>query len=171
MRRGDIEGTLRELERALALEPRNADFRNNHGALLLQAGRTNEAIATLEKGRAVDPGHADLLINLSRAYEAAGRYGDAKDAITLSASIEPRPAAFHMRGRLEERTGDPAAALRSYDRALAGGAYPPALRSRGILLVRIGRAPEGIRDLRAYVAGNPDDTQAALFLRQAEGSP
>ncbi len=171
MRRGDIEGTLRELGRALALEPRNPDFRNNHGALLLQMGRTNEAIATLERGRAVDPAHADLLINLSRAYEAAGRYEDAKEAMAISASVEPRPAAFHMLGRLEERTGDPAAALQSYDRALAGGAYPPALRSRGILLVRAGRSPEGIRDLRAYVAGNPDDTQAALFLRQAEGSP
>ena len=138
---------------------------------MLQTGRTGEAIATLEKGRLIDPRHADLLINLGRAYETAGRHEDAKEAMALSASIEARPAAFHMLGRLEERTGDPAAALRSYDRALAPGPYPPALRARGILLVRMGRAPEGIRDLRAYVAGHPDDTQAALFLEQAEGSP
>lgn len=171
MQRGDIEGTLRELERALALEPRNPDFRNNHGAILLQMGRANEAIETLEKGRAAVAGHADLLINLSRAYETTGRYEDAKEAMALSVSIEARPAAFHMLGRLEERTGDPNAALQEYDRALSGGPYPPALRARGILLVRIGRSPEGIRDLRAYVAGNPDDKQAALYLRQAEGSP
>jgi Flp pilus assembly protein TadD len=75
MGRGDE--AARELARAVALNPENADAHFNLAMLLGPRGEVEAAIAHLQRVIAIDPRHADAYRNLAMALGLRGRLNDA----------------------------------------------------------------------------------------------
>ena len=77
-RMGDLEGSFRAHERALALDRAPADNWFNHGFVLLRLDRPAEAASSLRSARDRDPADPEVRLNLGRALE---RSGDAEGAL------------------------------------------------------------------------------------------
>lgn len=87
-------------------------------ALLLQAGRTAEALATLERAAAVWPDSAPTLLNLGVARKAAGDLTGAARALARCLILEPGLAEAHFTlGGIQQALGESAGALASLARA------------------------------------------------------
>lgn len=76
------EQALAEAERAIALEPNNADSYAVQGEMLIYVGRLEEALRSLEKSMRLNPRYpAWYLFPLSRGYFYMGHYAKAITAL------------------------------------------------------------------------------------------
>ena len=104
---------------ALHWHPSFAKARSNLGAVLLEAGRTDDAIGHLRQALLSDPDCTDARVNLGAALVAMGKYEDAERELTVALAASPDDALaintlgnalFHQR-RLDEAIG-------AYERAI-----------------------------------------------------
>lgn len=79
---GQLEESLIEIQRGLALEPRHALLRTTHGTWLLRNSDTEAAITVLESVLADEPELRLALPALATSYYRAGRPDDASALIT-----------------------------------------------------------------------------------------
>jgi len=77
----NIENALAELNRAIAMNPREVHALSLRGKLLLQRHDLKGAVSDLELAHSIDPASASAAYNLARAYFALGR---AEEANSLS---------------------------------------------------------------------------------------
>ena len=156
-RLGDLEGSFRAHDRALALDRAPADNWFNHGLVLLRLGRPAEAAASLAAARDRAPEDPEVRLNLGRALEQSG---DGEGALR-----ELRSALAHATGSGERWAGEVREALR---RVLAE-VFPvePAPDVRR-LLVETGVGPElgpaAAAQLRIGAPPPDDGPAAARFL-------
>ncbi len=71
--RGDLQDALRQLERALSMDPGNAGHRQNLALALLDAGRPGTAAEQLAVVLDAEPGNAGALELRAEALQAAGQ--------------------------------------------------------------------------------------------------
>jgi len=75
---GDIDGELRQYERALALNPYDTNVLASIGAALGSLGRFEEGIANVREAMRLDPYHPEWYwIDLGSLFYMSGRYADA----------------------------------------------------------------------------------------------
>jgi len=86
------EGTVSSLERALKLEPRNADLYWQLGRVELfsEAGSPAAAVPALEEATRLDPYSGAYWVDLSEARENAGDLAGAARALEAGRAAEPR---------------------------------------------------------------------------------
>jgi tetratricopeptide (TPR) repeat protein len=72
------EKAMQQLDRSLELNAKSVAARALRGKLLLENGRTQQAVADLELARQQDPQSRAALYTLARAYRAEGRADDAR---------------------------------------------------------------------------------------------
>jgi adenylate cyclase len=77
-RRYDL--ALAQIDRALEINPSDAEIYSQRGIILVWAGRAAEAVPWLEGGLRFDRAHSLTSQNLCMAYYFLGRYSDAVDA-------------------------------------------------------------------------------------------
>ena len=65
---GQLDKAIFAFQRAIALEPNNADVHSNIGSALKDKGRLDEAIASYERALSLNPDHADALNNMGRIH-------------------------------------------------------------------------------------------------------
>lgn len=75
---GNVEQALKELDRGIDLNGKSVAARVLRGKLLLESGRSKEAVADLELARQQDPRSRASLYNLARAYQSEGRTAEAR---------------------------------------------------------------------------------------------
>lgn len=85
---GDVDAAVKSLANATRLAPGNADDWGLYGALLLTAGRTDEAEAALERGVAIDPDDR-MLANLGTVKFQRGDYAAAAALYRRAAALSP----------------------------------------------------------------------------------
>ncbi len=169
-RRGEVDSAFADMKRAVEVEPRNPEFLNNLGALELQLGLVSEAIATLERGAAIAPRNQEVLYNLARTYEGANRPADAERVLRRLVSVRETKEVRLRLGAIAEAMGRQETAMTEYRRALdLDGAYPDALRSLGVLLLRAGRREEGTPLLLKYLGARPADAEIRDLLDRTRG--
>jgi tetratricopeptide (TPR) repeat protein len=83
---GDTENALVELNRAIAINPRQVQALSLRGKLRLQQHDLKDAVHDLELAHSIDPDSASAAYNLARAYFALGK---AKEADALSKQLAP----------------------------------------------------------------------------------
>ncbi|MBK6403887.1 MAG: tetratricopeptide repeat protein [Holophagales bacterium] len=158
---------------------RNADCficLTNYGNLLLEAGKTDEALPLLTRSLAIKPDALPTLLNLARVAEERGRFEEAAYRLRSALAVEPEDGEVRVHlatiytkaGRLED-------AIRQYREALRVPSQEDFLAHNGIgvALVRSGRPAEGVEHLRACVQLRPDYTPCRANLEavlQAAGS-
>jgi tetratricopeptide (TPR) repeat protein len=74
---GNIESPLAELNRAIAMNPRQVQALSLRGKLRLQQHDLNDAVSDLELAHSIDPASASATYNLARAYFALGKTEEA----------------------------------------------------------------------------------------------
>jgi tetratricopeptide (TPR) repeat protein len=108
-------------------EPGNFDANHRLGKLLIDKGKGPDAVAYLERASQLEPGDAENTYLLALAYADSGQYQRARTnaRALVTAQEKAGPGAVpqhqadvhHLLGDIEEKVGDPLAAVREYQRA------------------------------------------------------
>ena len=168
-RRGDRAGAEASYRRAwpLVRQPgRVIALARNHSALLLETGRTAEALAVLDRGLAVAPGDASLRANRAAALGQMGRNVEALEEARRAAAASPGdPLMRNVLGQALGVNGDWSAALSEFR---AAGALDPGVPdypiSAAVSLAGLGRreaACAAFRDVAARYRARPLPLDAA----------
>jgi Flp pilus assembly protein TadD len=78
VKRGDIEGAIEALERAVTLDPGYTRASRELGRLYIKEGKLDRAIAVLQRALGRNPEDQDIRFDLAQAYLHAGRTDDAR---------------------------------------------------------------------------------------------
>jgi TolB-like protein/class 3 adenylate cyclase/Tfp pilus assembly protein PilF len=114
------EQATAEIERAIALDPNNADGYDSLAFLLISVGRPTEAIEAAKKALRLDPHQFQRFHALGQAYLNAGQYEEAIAALKKALTYNPDlwfahwglAVAYSELGREEEAKAEGAAMLR-----------------------------------------------------------
>jgi serine/threonine-protein kinase len=116
--RWDWPGALRDIERALALAPSNAQALQRYARLLLRLGRAPEGLEAAKKAVALDPLAADAFGVLGDIYRFLGQYAAARVNLENAVALAPeRAEKLKQLGELELLDGHPEKALTIFGRS------------------------------------------------------
>jgi tetratricopeptide (TPR) repeat protein len=150
------EKAIEDYDRAVAINPTDADTFNNRGTSQRSLGHYDLAIADFDKATAINPSNASALSNRCFAKAVAGQAEQALDDCDLSLRLRPKDAdALASRGFTYVKLGRYAEAIADYTEEAAispGNAY--SLYGRGIAKRMTGDAPGGDADIAAAVVIN-----------------
>jgi tetratricopeptide (TPR) repeat protein len=85
----DVDGAVKEIEDAIALDPKQAGTYANLGALQLLQGKREEAEVAFKKAVETDPNNLTAQLALGNFYWASGRGPDAEQAFTRAVTLDP----------------------------------------------------------------------------------
>ncbi|WP_226635542.1 tetratricopeptide repeat protein [Brevundimonas poindexterae] len=160
LRGGDVEGALVEFERAVELEPENANAYANRGIAHIDAGNLTEAAADFERAADLDPSEVVAMNGRGLLAMRAEDYEDA--VIQFSRSIRySRNNVWALWQRAEAY-----ARLEQYDKAIADLDSILATQpdNQSVLFTKIGlmrrmdQEDEALALLEEVIAASPDDT-------------
>ena len=118
-RLGRLADALDSYERALGIAPALSDAWCHRAIALHDLGRHADAAASAEQALATRPAYADAFVALGHALQALDRHADSVDAYDSALALAPQADTWCARGAALKKSGDLAAALHSYERALA----------------------------------------------------
>jgi tetratricopeptide (TPR) repeat protein len=176
-RAGDLLEAERRFAAAAIAAPTSAAARNNHGAILLKLGRTEQAAKQFEVSLKLNPNQSSALINLAQIRFAAGTsqgMSAARELFEKARAIAPdaeiaRSLVVIALG-LNDRKGA-AAYYQDYAARIAGGAPQisgaAARAELGGALLSAGLNKEASEELAAVVASDPSNVSALLLLARS----
>lgn len=108
----------RAIQKALQLEPGNADVLNNAAGLAHVLGRLDEVITLLQRAIVLDPLSQSSQNGLGLAYMNSGRLDDAEVIFRQLLELNPQyPWGYKNLGRVQLLKGEPEAALVNFERS------------------------------------------------------
>lgn len=149
------QAALKDIERAIALEPGNEEARATKAYILVEMGRTEEARAILK----TLPKHANaqkLLLALEQQEKPAG--APAQSAMEQSNRLDSQATQLAKQGKLEQ-------ALPLYNQALQlAPENAVAHLNRGSTLAQLKRFEEALTDFKKAVELNPAEPRGHYLL-------
>lgn len=119
-RSGKTAEALAEFEKALALDPYNAQALYGRGLIHQGEKRHQQAIEDFSSAHGLTPQHAEPLVGRAISYLALDKIKEAIADLDEAVQADPNSAAaWSNRGVAYERLGDKAKAAASYSRAVA----------------------------------------------------
>jgi protein O-GlcNAc transferase len=117
---GNPGPALTLIDRAIALRPDAAVFRNNLGQVLERLERSDEAVQAYESAIELDPDYPEACNNLGHLLERWGELAKAETLYRTAIRLNPQYAEPHTNlGNLQKDRGELDAAIASYRRAIA----------------------------------------------------
>jgi superkiller protein 3 len=170
--------SMRELEKAVALDPEKFTAHELLGKLYRDAGRQQEAIAQLEEAHRLQPNDREAIYRLYRIYLHNGdtinssrlqkELQNAVERDKAESTGEARAAILNNTGIELEKKGDLAGALDQYDQAAKTDVTNVVFqRNAALLLCKMGRPQEAIRRLRDILSLDSDDAETLQILAVA----
>ena len=160
----DQASGLRDAERAIALQPRNADFHQLRGWILAEGLRFDEAIPEYRRALTLDPALAVTYEHLARIATIQRRFDDALAAFDSAIALEPgMTVAYDRRAMLRAWLGD-RAGMRADVAARRG-------RSGANAGQRLDRYFAGLEALAAATTGDTAAAGARLDSLRATADP
>jgi cellulose synthase operon protein C len=166
LNKGDVAGATAAVERAVAIEPRNADALVLGGNLVRDRYGLLPALPWYDRALAVKPAHEDAL------FEKAATLGDAGRARPMLAvsrqllAVSPNnPKAFYLQAVMAARAGkwDLARGL-IYRIGKRMDSVPGLLLLRGTVTLEAGANDEAIASLRGLMNLQPSNAKARRLL-------
>jgi protein O-GlcNAc transferase len=133
------ENALQLFDRALKVNPRNADILADKGKVLTELGRHHDALPCYKQAISVNPGHGNALHNLGATFLWLKRFDEALAVCdSLLKLIPNHPLAFNNRGEALKGLGRYEDAVASYRKViLLDPQHPEAWRSLGDCLLQL----------------------------------
>lgn len=121
--KGLLADAAKELQRAIAINPRYARAHNNLGVVYLSQKKLDSATAEFREVLSVDPRNIEALVNLAVSAKEAGHRDEARVALTKALELDPRnPDAHYNLALVEDEAGNGALAVSHYKSFLQYGA-------------------------------------------------
>ncbi len=158
-RAGQFESALSHYQRALGLQPDNADALNLSGVALQQLGQLDGALAHLREAARLRRNDSAILANLGQVYAALNRHSEAEEAYRKASRIDPRQPNYQMGlANALAQQGQHAAAQTLFERLTQRHPELPLLWfNRGNLLRNQGRLADAADSFRRALALNAND--------------
>jgi protein O-GlcNAc transferase len=155
---GRFDTAIACFTKLVALDPANANARNNLGMIYGQMGRMEEAIACFTAAAERDPSHADARNNLGVGLSRLGRHDEAVASFRQALALKPDFAEAHFNlGNSLRALGRPEEAMESFRQAIAlRPNYAFAHNNLGNLLAAAGRQEEALAAFARAIALKPD---------------
>jgi predicted O-linked N-acetylglucosamine transferase (SPINDLY family) len=175
LRRGDVDGAVARIERAVTLNPKVGAYHYNLGVALQRRGDASGATASYRRAVGLAPDLAEAHNNLGNLLRESGAVVAAVESCRRAASLRPDWAEAHLNlGTALQAAGRFDEALASFHRAL--GMAPNLAEAHynlGSALQRLGRLDEALTALRRAITLNPDysaawNNLAAIFHAYAD---
>ena len=113
----DWDGAQADLDRAVLLEPGNAEIQRSYGELMGILGRSSESLAALNRAVELDPLSSGTWYDLGWVYMAAGEWKQARVALARALEIHPDSSFVNYElGKLELLQGRSEQALERFRR-------------------------------------------------------
>lgn len=106
------------LRAALAGAPASFDANHHLGEFYLHAGKYDESALFLKKAFQIDPRNADNEIDLAEACAALGDLSQAREHVQRLLETGGSAAVHRLAGEIDEKSGDPLAAVHEFERAV-----------------------------------------------------
>ena len=160
--KGDYREALRQIDRALTIEPGAAAAHANRAAALLQLKELREALASCDRAIALDPRAAEAFSTRAAVLIELRRFEEAVENCDSAIALKPGYAgAYNNRGTALKDLKRRDEALASYDRAIALNAgNAEAHNNRGNVLNQLRRFGEALVSCERAIALNPDMAEA-----------
>jgi tetratricopeptide (TPR) repeat protein len=154
---GKLDAALDLAERARAADPSYADAGYLAAQIHLRQGDSAAAESALREVVTMAPGHVGACNDLAWMLADSGRDLDfALDLAERAARLSPDPAVLDTLGWVQYQRGDAAAAVETFQRALATQPDSPSMRYRlGLALRKLDRADEAREAFRTAVGSGP----------------
>jgi tetratricopeptide (TPR) repeat protein len=171
---GDLEGALREFDRAAAADPENADYLYQASTVTQRLGREDDTIVRLRGAVERDPRHVAACNDL--AWQLAEREEELDWALvfaTRAAQTERSATTLDTLGWVLFKKGDTDAAIRSLQSALELEPNASSTRYRlGLALAKSGQTAEARSEIESALAGGsfPERDAARAELARLQGS-
>lgn len=117
----DFDAALGDLNKALAVEPRNIQFLTGIADIYVEKKQYPDAIAAYQKGIAITPKDGDLYYNIAKVQQLVGdakAQGIAADEALKNGTRKPGEA-FYLLADADKKQKDYAGAIAAYQRAIA----------------------------------------------------
>nr|WP_255517636.1 tetratricopeptide repeat protein [Herbaspirillum sp. SJZ107] len=164
-RLGRLDEALASYEQALGLRHDAAETWCHRAIVLNDLGRFDDAAASAGRALQLRATYPDALLALGNALQALERFEEACAAYEQALTKAPRADIWCARGSALKKSGDLAAALDSYERALAlDPDYALAQHYRANTLRALGRKLDAIAAYRAALALGADATEVGFAL-------
>jgi len=159
IQQGGCSTVLRELQNIVGEDPRNFPALTLAAQCLRDAGRHRDALVLYERASRENPASAVPIANLGLARFALGEASAAEREFRRALVLDPTQteSLTHL-ARLLRAKARPKEAIELLDRAIAAGAFAPALfLERGTARVEAGDLAAGIEDFREAARRDPQD--------------
>jgi predicted Zn-dependent protease len=90
-RKQRLDDAERYLARARDLQPGDPSILDSWGYLLLQRGRTRQAVRALDRAARFSPREPEILVHLAQAWAADGAPGRASEVLDAAVALKPPP--------------------------------------------------------------------------------
>jgi Flp pilus assembly protein TadD len=167
---GDFAGATKMLSQLMLVAPDDPRVVGEYGKVLVQEGRSRDALDFLKRGVQLAPGDWTLYSATGVAYDQNGDYTNAKIAYQQALAIKPGNAGVLNNFALSRmQAGDLAGARQLMAQASSGGAGDPKITSNVALLASLTPTPAATaapmpsqpRQLVTSAATKPDATAQA----------
>ena len=163
----DWAGANADFDKALALEPNNAEVQDNYGQLLQCLGRLQEAVAAAKKATELDPLSGPAWENLARFLTDNDDYVAARKAIVHALEISPEGEyALSALGTLELLEGNARDAVRTFGQIGFEGFRLPGVAMSQYTLGNLAQSEQALGTLIAkYADGGPYEIASVFAWR------
>ncbi|NLA41822.1 MAG: tetratricopeptide repeat protein [Smithella sp.] len=158
---GNYNEALASFNKAIELDPKDADAYNNRGIAYDNLGNHKQAIKDYNKAIELDPKNAKAYNNRGGAYGDLGNYKQAIKDYDKAIDLDPKyAAAYYNRGIACRNLGNYNQAINDYNKAIElNPQYARAYTGRGIAYDELGNYKQAIADIK---------TAAKLGLKEAQ---
>ncbi len=160
----DFAGGERELQRAILLNPNDADIHRKYGDLLIVQGHFDRALAENRRAEQLDPLSINASMDVGRALFFARRYEDALEQTRRTIELDDRFAyAYYLEAEIAVQHDHLDEALTLMNKAIQlGGRTPLLVTFWGYVNGRAGHRQEALQAMQELQARN--GAYVPLFL-------
>jgi tetratricopeptide (TPR) repeat protein len=159
---GDADGAISAFREAIRLRPDLPAAHNNMALLLDRRGETRLAGQHFARSIRLDPNYVAARHNYGLHLAKEAQWAAAREQFEKAVELGPTAAAHMNLATALAKSGNAAAAIEHYERALAiDGSFDPARLNLARTLVATGRIVEALPHLRALADGSSPETRAA----------
>jgi Flp pilus assembly protein TadD len=166
---GQIDEAISHLEKAIQLQPDDANLHSDLGDTLIRKGQMDEAISQFQEALRLKPNDALFHNNLGLALEDQGQTDEAISQFQEALRLKPNNAISHNNlGLALDKKGQMDEAISQYQEAIRlKPDFVLAHYNLGVALARNGQMDEAISQFREALRLEPDDAEARNNLGNA----